>query len=84
MLIKACVDAVALGIGFLLIKERTEPKKCAIQWYDKKFLTDPVFWSIIACMLLCNLGYPAPYFYLPTYAQQNVPNLTDIVSHTGR
>jgi hypothetical protein len=79
MLIKAGIDAFTLSLGFILIKECPNPDKAAIVLYDKKFLTSPEFWSIVACMGLCNLGFPAPYFYLPTYAKQNVPNLTEIV-----
>ena len=79
MLIKTGVDAIVLGASYLLIKERRKPSTRII-WYDKKFLTDPTFWSITVCMCLSNFGYPVPYFYLPTFAKQKIPNLTELVS----
>jgi len=79
MLIKTGVDAIVLGAAYLLIKERRKPSKTVI-WYDKKFLTDLSFWSITMCMCLANLGYPAPFFYLPTFAKQKIPNLSELVS----
>jgi hypothetical protein len=80
MLIKAGIDAAVLGLSFLLIKERHLPNRSArFVWYDKKFLTDPEFWSLVACIGLCNLGFPVPYFYLPTFAKQKVANLSDLV-----
>ena len=79
MLIKAGVDAAVLGAAYLLIKERRKPSATII-WYDKKYLKDPTFWSITLCMCLANFGYPAPLFYLPTFAKQKIPNLTELVS----
>jgi hypothetical protein len=79
MLIKAGIDAVVLGTAYLLIKERRKPSTTII-WYDKKFLTDPTFWSIILCLCMANFGYPAPFFYLPTFAKQKIPNLSELVS----
>ena len=79
MLIKAGIDAVVLGAAYLLIKERRQPTTTII-WYDKKFLTDPTFWSITLCLFLSNLGYPAPFFYLPIFAKEKIPNLTELVS----
>ena len=79
MLIKTGVDAVVLGTAYLLIRERRKPST-AIIWYDKRFLTDPIFWSVTLCLCLANFGYPAPFFYLPTFAKQKVPNLTELVS----
>lgn len=79
MLIKTGVDAIVLGAAYLLIKERRKPSTTII-WYDKKFLTDSTFWSITTCMCLANFGYPVPYFYLPTFAKQKIPNLTELVS----
>ena len=79
MLIKTGVDAIVLGAAYLLIKERRKPST-TIVWYDKKFLTDSTFWSITMCMCLSNFGYPVPYFYLPTFAKQKIPNLTELVS----
>lgn len=78
MLIKTGVDAAVLGTAYLLIKERRKPST-TITWYDKKFLTDPTFWSITLCVCLSNFGYPAPLFYLPTFAKQKIPNLTGLV-----
>jgi len=79
MLVKTGVDAIILGAAYLLIKERRKPS-ATITWYDKKFLTSPTFWSITMCMCLSNLGYPAPFFYLPEFAKQKIPNLTELVS----
>lgn len=79
MLIKTGIDTIALGTAYILIKERRKPSATII-WYDKKFLTDPNFWSIILCLCLANFGYPAPFFYLPTFAKQKIPNLTELVS----
>ena len=78
MLIKTGVDAIVLGAAYLLIKERRKPSTSII-WFDKKFLTDPTFWSITVSMCLSNFGFPAPFFYLPTFAKQKVPNLTELV-----
>ena len=82
MLIKAGIDAVVLSSAFLLIRERFIPDSNARRtfvWYDKKFLKDPIFWSISGCVFFCNFGFPVPFFYLPTYSKQNIPNLSDIV-----
>lgn len=79
MLIKTGVDAIALGAAYLLIKERRKPSTTIIL-YDKKFLMDPIFWSITMCMCLSNFGFPVPFFYLPTFAKQKIPNLTEMVS----
>lgn len=79
MLIKTGVDAAVLGLSYLLIKERRKPSTTII-WYDKKYLADPTFWSITLCVCLANFGYPAPFFYLPTFAKQKIPNLTELVS----
>ena len=87
MLIKAGTDAVTLVFAFLLIKERkvidTNGDHRKTVWYDKKFLTDPIFWSIVGCMYCCSFGYQVPNVYLPTYAKQNIPNLSDIVNATS-
>jgi len=83
MLIKAGIDAVVLMSAFLLIKERFTPNSNAHRafvWYDKKFLKDPMFWSISGCLFFCNFGFPVPFFYLPTYAKQKILNLSDILS----
>lgn len=79
MLIKAGIDTIVLGTAYLLIRERRKPSTTII-WYDKRFLTDPTFWSITLCLCLANFGYPAPFFYLPTFAKQKIPNLTELVS----
>ena len=79
MLIKTGVDVIVLGTAYLLIQERRKPSTTII-WYDKKFLTDLTFWSITMCMCLSNFGYPVPYFYLPAFAKQKIPNLTELVS----
>lgn len=79
MLIKTGADAIILGTAYLLIRERRKPSTTII-WYDKKYLTDPTFWSITLCLCLSNIGYPAPLFYLPIFAKQKVSNLTELVS----
>ena len=79
MLIKTGVDTVVLGTAYLLIRERKKPSVTII-WYDKRYLADPTFWSITLCICLCNFGFPVPFFYLPTFAKQKVPNLTELVS----
>jgi len=84
MIIKAGIDATALGFGFLLIKERrildsnVIPRRMV--WYDKRYLTDPIFWSLVCCLCFCNFGVPTPFFYLPTYAKQNIPHLSNILA----
>lgn len=84
MLIKAAIDAATLTVGFVLIRERriVDPNAPPprIIWYDKKYFTDLTFWSLVACMCLCNFGFPAPFFFLPTYAKQNIPDLSPLVS----
>ncbi|CCO33333.1 putative transporter MCH4 [Rhizoctonia solani AG-1 IB] len=50
LLIYSFVQAVTMLLGFLLIKVRpsasagTEPAR-EVQWFDKKYLSDPMFWS---------------------------------------
>ena len=78
MLMKSGVDSVVLGTAYLLLKERRKPST-TIVWYDKKYLMDPTFWSITLCLCLANFGYPAPIFYLPTFAKEKIPNLTELV-----
>jgi hypothetical protein len=79
MLMKAGIDAVVLGTAYLLLKERRKPS-AKIIWYDKKYLTDPTFWSVTLCLCGANVGYPMPYYYLPTFAKQKIPDLTELVS----
>ncbi|KAF9792940.1 MFS general substrate transporter [Thelephora terrestris] len=79
MLIKTGIDVAVLGTAYLLIKERRKPSTRII-WYDKKYLADPTFWSITLCVCLSNFGYPAPFFYLPTFAKQKIPNLPELLS----
>lgn len=79
MLIKAGIDTAILGTAYLLLKERRKPSTTVV-WYDKKYLTDPTFWSITLCVCFANFGYPTPLFYLPTFAKQKVPNLTELVN----
>ena len=79
MLIKAGVDTVVLGTAYLLISERHKPS-AKIIWFDRRFLTDPTFWSITLCLCLANVGYPAPFYYLPVFAKQKIPNLSELVS----
>lgn len=79
MLIKTGIDGGVLAIAYLLIKERRKPS-ATIVWYDKKYLTDPTFWSITLCICLANFGYPQPFYYLPTFAKDKVPNLPDLLA----
>ena len=79
LLIKAGIDATVLGVAYLLIKERRKTST-PIVWYDKKYLTDPTFWSVTLCVCLANFGFPAPLFYMPTFAKEKIPGLTELVS----
>lgn len=79
MLIKAGIDAAALGVAYLLIKERRRTP-IPMVWFDKKYLTDPTFWSVTLCMCLANFGYTAPLFYMPTFAKEKIPGSTELVS----
>lgn len=51
------IDAAALVLAFLLVKERRRPgsQRAPIVWFDKSFLSDPVFWSLGACFLVTVL-----------------------------
>lgn len=55
--IYSCIDAAALIIALLLVKERRRPgtHRAPLVWFDKSFLSDPVFWSLGACFLVTVL-----------------------------
>ena len=55
--IYSCIDAAALIIALLIVKERRRPgsRRAPIVWFDKSFLSDPVFWSLGACFLVTVL-----------------------------
>ncbi|KAL4254712.1 MFS transporter superfamily protein [Abortiporus biennis] len=79
--IYACMDAVLLTIALLLIKERRRPEmNQKIIWFDKAFLTDPVFWSLGLCFLFCVIGYLPPIFFLPTFTKEKVPGISDLLA----
>ncbi|KAH8092196.1 major facilitator superfamily domain-containing protein [Cristinia sonorae] len=79
LVIYSCIDAVALAIALLLVKERRQPgtRRAPILWFDKSFLGDPVFWSLGACFLVTVFGYLTPIFFLPTYTKEKVPGISD-------
>ncbi|KAI0920640.1 hypothetical protein AcW1_002325 [Taiwanofungus camphoratus] len=79
--IYSAMDAVCFIVGLLIIKERRPTsKRPRIIWFDRTFLRDPVFWSLGSCFLFTVFGYLTPIFFLPTFANDKIPNMTDFLS----
>jgi hypothetical protein len=80
MLIKTGIDAALLVAAYLLIKERRRPSATIVRRY-RMYFTDLKFWSIGLCMCFSGFGFLVPFFYLPTFAKQKIPNLAELVSN---
>ena len=76
--IYTAIDGVLLLAAYFMVSERRKPsQRKQIVWFDKSFFTDPVFWSLGGCFLFTVFGYLSPVFFLPTFAQEKLPNLCD-------
>ena len=78
--IYTAIDGVLLLAAYFMVSERRKPsQRKQIVWFDKSFFTDPVFWSLGGCFLFTVFGYLSPVFFLPTFAQEKLPNLSPLV-----
>jgi hypothetical protein len=60
LLIYSFIQGVVMLVGFLLIKTRFPASQAAarsrkIQWVDKQYFKDPVFWSFWTALLFAVL-----------------------------
>ncbi|CEL55957.1 hypothetical protein RSOLAG1IB_01970 [Rhizoctonia solani AG-1 IB] len=81
LLIYSFVQAVTMLLGFLLIKVRpsasagTEPAR-EVQWFDKKYLSDPMFWSCWTALFFALFGYMCPFVFISVYTSEKIPGIS--------
>ncbi|TBU30999.1 MFS general substrate transporter [Dichomitus squalens] len=79
--IYTAMDGALFLAAYFMISERRKPsQRKPIVWFDKSFFTDPVFWSLGGCFFFTVFGYLSPVFFLPTFAQEKLPNLSPLLS----
>ncbi|KAI0651160.1 MFS general substrate transporter [Trametes meyenii] len=79
--IYTAIDGTFLFAAWFMISERRKPSdRKKIIWVDRSFFSDPVFWSLGLCFFFTVFGYLSPIFFLPTFAKQKIPNLSDLLS----
>ncbi|KAI0354277.1 MFS general substrate transporter [Trametes cingulata] len=79
--IYTAIDGSLLFAAWFMISERRKPtERKKIIWVDRSFFTDPVFWSLGGCFFFTVFGYLSPIFFLPTFAQEKLPNLSDLLT----
>ncbi|KAI0659615.1 MFS general substrate transporter [Cubamyces menziesii] len=79
--IYTAIDGSLLFAAWFMISERRKPsERKKIVWIDRSFFTDPVFWSLGLCFFFTVFGYLSPIFFLPTFASQKLPHLSDLLA----
>ncbi|KAB5590702.1 Monocarboxylate transporter 10 [Ceratobasidium theobromae] len=81
LLIYSFVQGAVMLIGFSLIKVRIPPSQVAardhkIQWFDKQYFKDPVFWSFWTALLFAVFGYMPPFIFISVYAREKLPHIS--------
>ncbi|KAI0327335.1 MFS general substrate transporter [Cubamyces sp. BRFM 1775] len=79
--IYTAIDGSLLFVAWFMISERRKPsERKKIVWIDRSFFSDPVFWSLGLCFFFTVFGYLSPIFFLPTFASQKLPHLSDLLA----
>ncbi|CAE6458277.1 unnamed protein product [Rhizoctonia solani] len=81
LLIYSFVQGVTMLAGFLLVKVRPSAPKPQtpareIKWFDKKYLTDPMFWSFWVALFFALFGYMSPFVFISVYTSEKIPNIS--------
>ncbi|CAE6479612.1 unnamed protein product [Rhizoctonia solani] len=81
LLIYSFVQGVTMLAGFLLVKVRPSAPKPQtpareIKWFDKKYLTDPMFWSFWIALFFALFGYMSPFVFISVYTSEKIPNIS--------
>ncbi|CAE6526894.1 unnamed protein product [Rhizoctonia solani] len=81
LLIYSFVQGVTMLAGFLLVKVRpsaSKPQAPAreIRWFDKKYLSDPLFWSFWIALFFALFGYMSPFVFISVYTSEKIPNIS--------
>ncbi|KAJ1300024.1 hypothetical protein OPQ81_011144 [Rhizoctonia solani] len=81
LLIYSFVQGVTMLAGFLLVKVRTTASKPPmpareIQWFDKKYLSDPTFWSVWLALFFALFGYMSPFVFISVYTSEKIPGIS--------
>lgn len=81
LLIYSFVQGATMLVGFLLIKVRLpdsqiETRGHKIQWFDKQYFKDPVFWSFWIALMFAIFGYMTPFVFISIYAREKHPQLS--------
>ncbi|KAI0772442.1 MFS general substrate transporter [Trametes elegans] len=79
--IYTALDGSLLLAAWFMISERRKPsERRTIIWLDRSFFSDPVFWSLGMCFFFTVFGYLSPIFFLPTFAKQKLPHLSELLA----
>lgn len=86
LLIYSFVQGVTMLVGFSLIKTRfpasqIESRSRKIQWVDKQYFKDPVFWSFWSALLFAVFGYMTPFVFISVYTREKLPQLSTQLSN---
>ncbi|KAI9058784.1 MFS general substrate transporter [Trametes sanguinea] len=79
--IYTALDGSLLLAAWFMISERRKPsERKQIIWVDRSFFSDPVFWSLGVCFFFTVFGYLSPIFFLPTFAKDKLPHLSELLA----
>ncbi|CAE6457101.1 unnamed protein product [Rhizoctonia solani] len=86
LLIYSFVQGVTMLAGFFLVKVRPTASKPAtpareIQWFDKKYMRDPMFWSFWMALFFALFGYLSPFIFISVYTSEKIPNISAQLSN---
>ncbi|QRV78190.1 major facilitator superfamily transporter [Ceratobasidium sp. AG-Ba] len=81
LLIYSFVQGVVMLVGFSLVKTRFpesqfRTKTQKIQWVDKQYLQDKMFWSFWLALLFAVFGYLTPFVYISVYTGEKLPHIS--------
>lgn len=79
LLIYSFVQGVTLFVGVSLIKARpprSQETPLKIQWIDKHYLTDLVFWSCWVALFFTFFGYMPPFIFISVYTGEKIPEIS--------
>ncbi|CAE7223837.1 unnamed protein product [Rhizoctonia solani] len=81
LLIYSFVQGVTMLLGFSLVKVRPFASKAQtpareIQWFDKKYLRDPRFWSFWVALFFALFGYNSPFVFISVYTAEKIPGIS--------
>lgn len=81
LLIYSFVQCITMLIGFSLIKTRSSSVNSPaalqkIQWIDKKYLTDPMFWSCWMALFFTFFAHMPALTFISVYTSEKIPHIT--------